>query len=154
MSEIAHKGVHHVAYDDSMEHAEVEATGWVGWIGFAGVMMILSGAFQAIAGIVGIFDQAYFTVVNTSTNLLVIHDVQTWGWFNLIAGSIILLAGISLFSGTGWSRFIAVVLAMFSAIANLVSISLYPIWSVIILAISLMVIYAVLVHGGEMKTKT
>jgi hypothetical protein len=66
-------------------------------------------------------------------------------------GSVIVAAGLSLFSGTTWSRAIAVTLAMFSAVANLVSISLYPVWSVICLTISILVIYAVIVHGGELK---
>jgi hypothetical protein len=42
-------------------------------------------------------------------------------------------------------------LAMFSAVANLVSINLYPAWSIICLTISVLVIYAVIVHGNELK---
>jgi hypothetical protein len=120
-------------------------------IGFAGFMMMLSGIFQAIAGLVGIFNESYFAVANSSNQLLVIHDVQAWGWFNLIMGSVILAAGLSLFSGSVWSRTIAVILAMMSAVANLVAISLYPVWSIICLTMSILVIYAVIVHGGELR---
>jgi hypothetical protein len=134
-----------------MEESEHMATGWVGWIGFAGFMMILGGIFQAISGLVGIFNDAFFAVTNASNQLLVIHDVHTWGWFNLIMGMIVFFAGFSLFSGTTWARVIAVTIAMFSAIANLVSISLYPVWSIICLTISVLVIYAVIVHGNEMR---
>src|SRR5206468_11619825 len=102
-------------------------------------MMMLSGIFQAISGLVGIFSQSFFAVTNTSNQLLVIHDVHTWGWVNLIIGAVVLAAGISLFSGSTWARIIAVTLAMFSAIANLVSISLYPVWSVIVMTISVLV---------------
>lgn len=149
MSEIAHKGVHHVTYADEYETEGTEVTGWVGWVGFAGFMMVLSGIFQAIAGLVGLFRDTFYVVSNNQ--LLVINNVHSWGWFNLIMGAIVLLAGISLFSGTTWSRVVAVILAMGAAIANLVSIPLYPVWSIICLTLSVLVIYAVIVHGGELK---
>jgi hypothetical protein len=153
MSHTATRRVHPANYDERYadEREAQDVTGWVGWVGFAGFMMMLGGIFQAISGLVGIFNDAFFAVANSANQLLVIHDVQTWGWFNLIMGSIIVAAGLSLFSGSTWSRVVAVTLAMFSAIANLVSISLYPVWSVICLTISILVIYAVIVHGSELR---
>jgi hypothetical protein len=149
MSQIAERRPHNVAYEDRYVAEDEHVTGWVGWIGFAGVMMVLGGMFQAIAGLVAIFQENFFAV---STNqLLVIHNVHRWGWANLIIGSIVILAGISLFSGATWSRFVAVMLAMFSAVANLVAISLYPVWSILCITISILVIYAVVVHGSELR---
>jgi hypothetical protein len=150
MSHITTHGAH---YDDRYVDAreEHEVSGWVGWIGFAGFLMMLGGIFQAIFGLVAIFDDAFFAITNSSNQLLVIHDVQTWGWFNLIMGSIIIFAGVSLFSGSTWARIVAVTMAMLSAIANLVSISLYPVWSIICLTISVLVMYAVIVHGRELR---
>jgi hypothetical protein len=153
MSHIATRGIQPTTYDESYidEREHHETTGWVGWIGFAGFMMMLGGIFQAISGLVGIFNGAFFAVSNSSNQLLIIHDVKTWGWVNLITGAIIVAAGLSLFSGTTWARAIAVILAMFSAVANLVSINLYPAWSIICLTISVLVIYAVIVHGNELR---
>jgi hypothetical protein len=152
MSHVATKGMHPATYDEQyIEEGEHMSTGWVGWVGFAGFMMILGGIFQAISGLVGIFNDAFFAVTNSSNQLLVIHDVHTWGWFNLIVGMVVFSAGFSLFSGTTWSRIIAVTIAMFSAVANLVSISLYPVWSIICLTISVLVMYAVIVHGSELR---
>jgi len=150
MSEIAARGMHHVRYDEEAER-ETHVTGWVGWIGFAGFMMILSGIFQAIAGLVGMFRDTFFLVSNNSDQLLLIQNVDTWGWINLTIGTIVLLAGISLFSGSTWSRVLAVLLAMGAAIANLLSITLYPVWSIICITLSVLVIYAVIVHGDELK---
>jgi hypothetical protein len=149
----ATRAAHPASYNESYMNEESAhiTTGWVGWIGFAGLMMMLAGIFQAISGLVGIFSQSYFAVANTSNQLLVIHNVHAWGWFNLIMGSVILAAGISLFSGSIPPRAIAVTLAMFSAIANLVAISLYPVWSIICLTLAILVIYAVVVHGGELR---
>lgn len=153
MSEIASKGIHHsptYEYDDAEER---EVTGWVGWVGFAGFLMILSGIFQGIAGLVAIFRDTFFVVADNSSQLLVVSNVHTWGWINLVVGSIVLLAGMSLFSGTTWSRVIAVTLAMAAAITNLVNITLYPVWSIICIVLSVLVMYAVIVHGGELKER-
>jgi hypothetical protein len=152
MSHAITHDAHPGAYDEKYreQHAEM-ATGWVGWIGFGAFMMILSGIFQAIAGLVGIFKDSFYLISNNSNQLLLINNVHTWGWVNLIIGTIVLLAGISLFSGSTWSRVIAVLLAMASAIANVVSISLYPVWSLIAITLSVLVIYAVIVHGNELR---
>lgn len=149
MSQVASRGMHHT-YDSQAETNEPIATGWVGWIGFAGIMMILSGVIQAIAGVVEIFNQS-FVAVSSSNQILVLQNVQSWGWVNLIVGAVVFLAGLSLFSGVTWARVIAVVIAAASAISNILSISLYPFWSLIGLTLSVLVIYAVIVHGEELK---
>ena len=113
--------------------------------------MILSGIFQAIAGLVGIFRQTFYVVNNGSSQLLVVNNVRTWGWINLIVGVVVILAGISLFSGTTWSRVLAVILASGAAIVNLVNMPLYPLWSIVCLTLSVLVIYAVIAHGGELR---
>jgi hypothetical protein len=151
MSEIAQRGAHHLTYDDAYEEDEQRVTGWVGWVGFAGFLMVLSGIFQIIAGLVGIFRDSFFLVSNNSNQLLLVNNVHTWGWINLIIGSIVLLAGISLFSGSTWSRVVAVFVAMGAAITNLVSMSLYPVWSIIGITLSVVIMYAVIVHGGELE---
>jgi hypothetical protein len=148
MSETAHKAIHHATYDDDYVQ-DTEVTGWIGWVGFAGFMMILEGVFQAIAGLVALFRDTFYAV---STNqILVVSNVRTWGWINLILGSLIIMAGIALFSGSTWARVIAVLMATSAAIINMVEIPLYPIWALLGLTISILVIYAVIVHGRELK---
>jgi len=124
-------------------------TGWVGWVVFAGFMMMITGLFQAIAGLTGLLKHNWY-VVSTADKLLV-FNYQTWGWIDLIIGIFILLAGVSVLHGSVWARFVGVVLAGLSAIASLVSINEYPIWSVVIIAVSVLVIYALTVHGNELQ---
>lgn len=153
MSEVATKGVHHVPYGYTKAESEPrqEATGWVGWVSFGGFMMILSGILQALAGLVGIFRDTFFLVSDNSSHLLVIQNIHTWGWVNLIIGAIVLLAGFALFSGTTWARVVAVMVAMLAIFANLVTITLYPLWSIIAITLAVLVMYAVIVHGGELR---
>lgn len=133
-----------------MATSNQELSGWTGWVFFAGFMMILSGIFNAIAGLTALLRPTWYVV--TSTHLLV-FDYSAWGWIDLLLGLVILLAGFSTLHGSLWARIVGVILASFSAVAALASISAYPIWSIIIITIDVLVIFALTVHGGELKDR-
>jgi hypothetical protein len=131
-------------------YTETEA-GWTGWIGFAAIMMVLAGVFQGIAGLVALFKDEVFVV--RKTGLVVSVDYTTWGWIHLAIAALLLLAGTSLFAGNMYGRIVGVLVAMLSAVANLVFIAAYPVWSVLIIAVDIFVIYAIVVHGRDLKTE-
>ena len=124
-----------------------EVTGWVGWVAFAGIMMMLLGSFQAIAGLVALFKNEVVYVGLENTWLV---DFTAWGWAHLILGIIIVFAGMAVLAGKTWGRVIGVLLASVSALANFAFIPVYPVWSVLMVIVDALVIYALLVHGGEM----
>jgi hypothetical protein len=132
------------AYDDSVQ------SGWVGWIAFAATMMILLGTFQAIQGFVAIFDEGFYHV--TESGLVVDVDFTAWGWTHLLLGVLIVASGIGVLAGNMAARIAAVILAGLSAIVNLLFIEAYPIWSIIIITVDVLVIYALIVHGRELKS--
>jgi hypothetical protein len=127
-----------------------EPSGWIGWIAFAGVMMLLMGAFHAIQGLVALFQDTYYLV--GSEGLVVSVDYTTWGWVHLILGVVVVLAGIALLAGQMWARVVAVILAFGSALVNIAFLGAYPLWSLAMLAVDVLVIYAVTVHGREAKS--
>jgi hypothetical protein len=126
-----------------------EITGWTGWVAFGGVMMILLGFFQAIQGLVALFDSDYYLV--TASGLVVNVDYTAWGWVHLIIGIGAIAAGIGLMMGNMVARVAGIALAVVSAIVNLGFIAAYPIWSTVIIAVDVIVIYAIVVHGRELK---
>jgi len=121
----------------------------VGWIAFAGLIMLVLGMFHVIQGLVALFQDEYFLV--GKSGLTVHADFTTWGWIHVIGGVIIAGAGIALFTGRVWARTIGVILAMVSAIINVGFLSAYPIWSAIMIAFDVLVIWALTVHGGELS---
>lgn len=128
---------------------EAEPTGWVGWMVFGGVTMIVLGAFQVIQGLVAVFNDRYYLV---GPNSLVVHvDYTTWGWVHFGIGCAILIVGLGVMTGAMWARALGIAVAAISAILNLAFIAAYPVWSVIIIALDVLVIYALAVHGREMK---
>lgn len=123
-------------------------TGWVGWIVFASVMMILSGLFQMVVAFTAILRDEFFVVVN---NTLFTYDVTVWGWIHLVISFIIIAAGFAVLNGRPWARAIGVLMAAISALANMAYIPYYPLWSLLIITVDVIVIYALVAHGSELK---
>jgi hypothetical protein len=70
---------------------------------------------------------------------------------HLIIGIVGVLAGLGLLVGNMLARVVGVAAAFLSAIVNLAFISAYPVWSAIMITLDVIVIYAVIVHGRELK---
>jgi len=126
-----------------------DQTAWVGWVVFAGTMMVLLGAFHAIQGLVALFKDEYFLV--GKSGLILSVDFTTWGWVHLILGLIIAGAGASLFAGHMWARIVGVMVAALSAVVNLGFLSAFPIWSALMILLDMLVIWAITVHGAEIR---
>jgi len=129
---------------------EPEPTGWVGWIAFAATLMIMLGIFHAFQGLIPLFQDNYYLVGKSG---LAIHmDFTAWGWTHLIIGLIAVGTGFGVLMGQMWARVLGIVIAVVSALVNIAFLSAYPIWSAIIIAVDILVIYALAVHGREVKS--
>src|SRR3954464_12519771 len=99
-------------------------TAWTGWVVFAAFMMIMVGCFQAIEGLVAVFDEGFYRV--TENGLVVNVDYTVWGWTHLLLGALLVIAGVGVLAGNIVARIVAIVLAGLSALVNLVFIEAYP----------------------------
>jgi hypothetical protein len=122
--------------------------GAVGVIAFAGILMVLSGAFHVVQGLVALVNDSFYVI---GQDYVFKFDVTTWGWIHLIAGIIVALAGIALFQGSVWARTVAVILACVSIIASFLWMPYYPLWSLVVIVFDLFVIWAVTVHGRDVR---
>ena len=127
---------------------DTERTGWTGWISFAGVMLILAGSLGVIFGIIAAVNDKWVVFANRGAVSL---DLSTWGWVHIIVGGIVLLAGFGVFTGNILARIIGVLVALVSLILNFLWLPVYPVWSVIIITIDVLVIWALTAHGREMR---
>jgi hypothetical protein len=116
----------------------------VGFAFFAATMMIMVGAFQAIAGLAALFNDTFYVVGQKWTFQL---DVTTWGWIHLAFGALLITAGVFLFKGATWARWTAVVLAGVNAVANFMWLPYYPLWGVLVIALDVAIIWALTTHG-------
>lgn len=125
-----------------------EPTGWVGWVFFASLMMMLLGGFQAIEGLVALLKPTYYQVTAQS---LLVTSYTAWGWVHLILGIVVFLAGLAVMNGAIWARALGIILASLSFFANLAFVNAYPIWSIALMIIDVLVIYALAVHADELR---
>jgi hypothetical protein len=122
---------------------------WAGWVIFGSVMLILMGAFHMIAGLTALVRSGYYAV--PSADLLVSVNYTTWGWVHLGIGALAWAAAFGLTVGSMWARVSAVVLTGLSALVNMAFVAAYPLWSLTMIALNVVVIYAITAHGAELK---
>ena len=138
--------------DDASQYPSTsrsETSCWaVGFTVFAAVMMLMVGAWQALAGLIAIFENEFYV---TTRNYIFELDATTWGWIHLVLGLIVAFAGWGVLSGQTWARIVGITLAALSATANFLFIPYYPFWSILIIAVDILVIWALASHGREFR---
>jgi hypothetical protein len=115
-----------------------------GWVMFAALMLIIGGILGAIQGLSAIIKSGFYTI---PPNYFISVNAKGWGWTHLILGAVVVLAGLSLFRGAMWARVVGVVVAGLSLIGNFAFIPVYPLWALLIIALDVLVIWALTAHG-------
>jgi hypothetical protein len=111
-------------------------------VSFGAIMLILVGGFNVLDGLVAIANASYFN------NDILFSDVKTWGWFFTIYGVVQLIVGTALYGGSRAARWPAIALAGFNMLAQLSYVSHYPAWSIAMIVVDGIVIYAIATYGG------
>lgn len=106
----------------------------------AAIVLVGIGALQFFQGIAALAKDELFVV---GTDYVYRFDLTTWGWIHLILGLLVALVGFALIFGATWSRIAAVVLLALSIVANFLWIPYYPWWSVILIAMAALAIWAI-----------
>ncbi len=124
------------------------STAAVGWEMFAAVSMLLIGAWWIIAGLVGLINDHFYV---KTADYIFQFSITSWGWIHLITGIVVVLAGFGLFTGAVWARAIGVIMAVWAALVGFAWLPWYPIWAIIIVAVSITVIWALTAHGRDIN---
>jgi hypothetical protein len=122
-----------------------DTTQGAGWIVFAGIMILIVGVLNIIWGIAAI-DKASFFIEDER---YIISDLSTWGWIILIVGVLQLFAAFSIWSGGGYGRWIGIITASLGAIGALLSIPGFPLWSLCLFFVNVLIIYGLAAYGGQ-----
>lgn len=113
-----------------------------GWLAFAGTITMVIGVFNIIDGLVALLNDEYYLV---GGNEILVFDFTAWGWIWLAVGAVQLAIGAGILAGRTWARAIGVVLAVLAAVGHLAFLSAFPIWSVLTIALCVLLIYALTV---------
>jgi hypothetical protein len=115
-----------------------------GAVAFAGVLLIMVGLFHALQGIIALASNDIYAV---GKNYVFHFSFTTWGWIHLLLGLLVAGAGAGLFFGKTWARTVAVIAAAVSMVGSFMWLPHYPVWSLVLMALDVFVLWAVIVHG-------
>ena len=109
-------------------------------------MMIVLGALDVLWGIAAIANDE---VVVVGGHGVMIFDITTWGWIQLILGALVGLTGLGLLAGNEVARVLAIFLVGVNAVMQIVWFSAAPLWALLIIALDVVIIYQLCVSGRE-----
>jgi hypothetical protein len=127
--------------------ADVSYSTGYGWVVFAGTMLALVGILNIIYGIAAIDDSTFF--VNDAK--YVISDLNTWGWVVLLTGAAQLLTGFGVWARNTFATWLGIAFACLNAIGVLLMLPAYPLLSLSLFAVDVLIVYGLAVHGGHVR---
>jgi hypothetical protein len=117
-----------------------------GWAVFAAVMLLVIGGLDALYGLAAILNN---DVVIVGGHGAVVAGVTTWGWITLVLGVVLILTGIGLLAEVSAARWAAVVLIALGAVLQFVWFPAAPLWTLLIIGLSVVVVYQLTVHWED-----
>jgi hypothetical protein len=118
-----------------------------GWAAFAGVVMLVIGMLDVVYGLAALLNDNVITTAGGGEGGVIIWDFTTWGWVHLIIGVILILTAFGLFSAAGWARVVAIIICVVGAVAQVGLITVFPIWSFLMVLLYIAVIYNLTAKG-------
>lgn len=120
---------------------------WSGWIAFAAVVLFIVGLINMIQGLAALLKHTVYVLPNTG--LLVSTSFSIWGWALIFWGLIMAVAAHGLFSGSGAARWFAIFLVVVNLLGQFAWFPAYPLWSLIVIALDVVVLFALTTHWDE-----
>jgi hypothetical protein len=128
----------------------VNSKSMAGWIFFAGILLVITGGLDVLEGLIALFEHEYYAP--TASGYL-LFDLTAWGWTMMMWGALLAFAGFALVTGHGWARWFAIVVVGLNLIAQLgfLGNTQSPLWSLTVVALSVIVLYALTARWSESK---
>ena len=148
MSALKTNGVHAAPkmVEPAATYPAQQATGQrAGWVLFATAMFVIAACLNVIWGIAAV-SSSHFFVANAH---YILSGLNTWGWVSIGIGAVEGLAALSIWRGGQIGRWFGIVVAMLGVIAAMLSIPAYPFWSLVLVALYVLVLYGLAVYGGR-----
>ncbi len=114
-----------------------------GWVLFSGVMLLFSGIWIAFEGIFAFFRSTWFI------GSAVFGSLWIWAIAWMAFGVLLIAAGSAVIGGRSWGRWFGIVVVTLALLLHMLSFATYPWWSAIMIAIDVLVIWALTVHWAD-----
>lgn len=105
---------------------------------FAGATLMLSGPLSILLGVTGIAQDTLFS----SPRYVYRFDLTAWGWLHVVVGAGLVVAGMGVLLGRSWGRGVGITMGAVSLITQFMFIPYYPVWSIIVMTLDLLIVWA------------
>jgi hypothetical protein len=123
---------------------QVEGRGY-GLMIFASVVLAVVGLFNLFYGIAAVANSHVF-VANAH---YVFGGLNSWGWATLILGVLQLFAAAGVLMGNQLARWFGVAVVGLSALDQMFFLGAYPLWSLMIIAVDVVALWALCAYGSR-----
>ena len=123
------------------------SAGAVGWITFAGIMMMIGGGFAFLQGLGMLINSDQFP----NSDSVFSQNATTWGWVQVLIGTVVVLSGLGVFTGNVLARTVGVIVVSINMLTSFVAIPLYPVWAICVIAVDIAIIWALTAHGRDIQ---
>ncbi|WP_327147265.1 DUF7144 family membrane protein [Nocardia sp. NBC_01329] len=106
----------------------------------AAILLLTVGVLSVLEGIAAVAEDELFVV---GVDYVYEFDITTWGWIHIVLGALLIVSALGLMTGTSWGRGVAIGIAALSILANFLWLPYYPWWSILIIALNIVVIWAI-----------
>lgn len=106
----------------------------------AAALLLTAGVITLFQGISAVAEDEVFVAGPQYTYEL---DLSSWGWVHIVFGILLILTSLALMTGATWARIVAIGLAALSIVVNFLWLPYYPLWSILIIALDIVIIWAV-----------
>jgi hypothetical protein len=113
-----------------------------GWVTFAGLLLIIAGAMDILNGWWAL--DAQDTAIDA---VFWNNNIEAWGWFYIILGAFLLVTGIAVLQRAAWAMMVGIIAGCIGAILNIFWLFQYPIASLILIILNIMVVHALTTYG-------
>lgn len=116
-----------------------------GRVGYSSVILLFGGVFAVIQGLLAVYKPELFV----ATAAFWFSDLQTWGWIIFGLGVASIVASAAVVGGSEPGRLFGVLVAGLLALGQLLFAQAYPLWSLVMVGISVVAIHGLFTHGDE-----
>jgi hypothetical protein len=127
--------------------ARTDGIAWAtGLASFAAILMVVNGVWAVLLGIAAVFrDEVYVE----QGGYVYGFDLTAWGWLHIALGVVVAAAGLGVVRGATWALVVAVLVAGLSLVVNFVFIPYQPVWSILVIVVDVVVIWALVTHRPD-----
>ncbi|MER7007380.1 hypothetical protein ABT297_30655 [Dactylosporangium sp. NPDC000555] len=124
---------------------------WSGWVTFAGVLLAVIGVLNILEGLVALLQNQVAFIDGSS---LVVVNLTGLGIVMIVFGALLTACGIGVLARNRVARIAAIVIVALHALAQIGSLGGYPVWSLLMITLDVIILYALTVHWAPLELET